>query len=227
MPVYNTPIKYLDAAIRSCIDQVYKNWELKIADDCSTDAKVRKRLDYWTQRDNRINIVFREENGHISRATQTAFDMVSTEWVALLDHDDVLAQNALAEVVSAIARHPDVEIIYSDEDKIDEEGHRSDPHFKPAYSRELFRSYNYLNHLTVHRSRNIRKIQGWRVGYEGSQDYDLNLRILEKIDVKNIHHIPKILYHWRAIEGFLLRKAGHRGKSYAFHAGENEQFRII
>ena len=168
-------------------------------------------------RDSRIKVVFREENGHIAHATNSAFALATGEWVAMLDHDDLLRPNALAEVALEIARHPDAEIIYSDEDKIDEHGRRYDHHFKPDFSRELFRSQNYLNHLTVHRAENIRAVGGWRPGFEGSQDYDLNLRIFERISAADIRHIPKVLYHWRAVRGSTAWAGSE--KSYAYTAG--------
>ncbi|MGH8544972.1 MAG: glycosyltransferase, partial [Gammaproteobacteria bacterium] len=201
MPVHNTPEKLLREAIESVRAQIYDRWELCIADDCSTELHVRKILDEYAKDDPRIKVVYRDENGHISRATNSAFDLASGSWVALLDHDDLLRPHSLAEVVLEIADHPDTELIYSDEDKLDAEGRRYDPYFKPEFSRELFRSQNYLNHLTVHRAENIRAVGGWRPGFEGSQDYDLNLRILECIDMASIRHVPKILYHWRAVEG--------------------------
>jgi GT2 family glycosyltransferase len=218
MPVYNTPAKLLEEAIDSVVGQIYLNWELCIADDRSTEPHVRRILEGWQRRDSRIKVVLREENGHISHATNSAFALATGEWIALLDHDDLLRPNALAEVALEVARHPDAELIYSDEDKLDASGRRYDPYFKPDFSRELFRSQNYLNHLTVHRAENIRAVGGWRPGFEGSQDYDLNLRIFERVDMGNIRHIPKVLYHWRAVEGSTAAAAGE--KNYAYTAGQ-------
>ncbi|TKT77686.1 glycosyltransferase family 2 protein [Aquamicrobium sp. LC103] len=217
MPVYDTPADLLDQAIASVAAQIYPNWELCIADDCSTAPHVRPLLEDWQRRDERIKLVFREENGHISRATNSAFALASGEWIALLDHDDLLRPHALAEVAFEIARHPAAELIYSDEDKLDAKGNRYDPFFKPDFSRELFRSQNYLNHLTVHRAENIRAVGGWRPGFEGSQDYDLSLRVFEGIDAANIRHIPKVLYHWRAVDGSTA--VSRDGKDYAHGAG--------
>ena len=218
MPVYNTPVKLLDEAIMSVRSQVYSNWELCITDDCSTNNLTKARLQQWAKEDNRIKVVYREENGHISNATNSAFEIANGEWVALLDHDDLLRENALAEVVLELNQHPDAQIIYSDEDKIDKDGVRYDPYFKPEFSRELFRSQNYFNHLTVHRAENIRAVGGWRIGYEGSQDYDLNLRIFERIPPETIRHIPKVLYHWRSIEGSTALAGSE--KDYAYDAGK-------
>lgn len=198
MPVYNTPEKLLDEAIASVTGQVYRNWELCIADDASSASWVRPALERWKAQDDRIKVVFRELNGHIAEATNSAFELVTGEYVAMLDHDDILRPNALAEVAFALERHPDAELIYSDEDKIEEGGRRRfDPFFKPEWNPDLFLAQNYFNHLTVHRTANIRAIGGWRKDYYGSQDYDLNLRIVRMIDTGKIVHIPKILYHWR------------------------------
>lgn len=218
MPVYNTPENLLEEAIASVAGQIYPDWELCIADDCSTAPHVRPILQRWSRSDSRIKLVFREENGHISHATNSAFALATGEWVAMFDHDDLLRPHSLAEIAFEVARHPDAELIYSDEDKIDGRGRRYDPYFKPDFSRELFRSQNYLNHLTAHRAENIRAVGGWRPGFEGSQDYDLNLRIIEGIDRANIRHIPKVLYHWRAVAGSTA--AAGSEKSYAYAAGK-------
>jgi GT2 family glycosyltransferase len=217
MPVYNTPKRLLEEAIESVRTQIYPHWQLCIADDCSTKPYVRRLLERRAAQDPRIRVVFREANGHISHATNSAFELAEGEWIALLDHDDVLRPHALAEVALEIAAHPGAQIVYSDEDKLDAHGHRCDPFFKPEFSRELFRSQNYLNHLTVHRAENIRAVGNWRPGFEGSQDYDLNLRILERIDEASIRHIPKVLYHWRAVEGSTAAEGS--AKTYAYTAG--------
>lgn len=217
MPVYNTPPILLRATIESVRDQIYDRWELCIADDRSTDPQVGRLLREYAVDDPRIKVTFREQNGHISAATNTAFELATGDWIALLDHDDILRNTALAEVALEISAHADAQLIYSDEDKIDANGRRFDAYFKPDFSRELFRSQNYLNHLTVHRASNIRAVGGWRSGYEGSQDYDLNLRIFEIIDPTKIRHIPKVLYHWRAVAGSTAASGSE--KSYALAAG--------
>jgi glycosyltransferase involved in cell wall biosynthesis len=217
MPVYNPKPNDLQAAIQSVANQLDPNWELCIADDASTDENVKSILDAAAKLDRRIKIVYRESNGHISEATNSAFALASGEYVGLLDHDDILREHALAEVVIAINGHPDVELLYSDEDKIDECGDRYDAFFKPDFSLDLFYSMNYLNHFTVHRAENLKKVKGWRKGFEGSQDYDINLRVIENIDRRKIVHIPKILYHWRAAAGSTARAGSEKG--YAFTAG--------
>jgi GT2 family glycosyltransferase len=212
MPVYNTPEKLLNEAIASVVGQIYPYWELCIADDASTAPWVKPTLTSWMERDPRIKAVFRAENGHIAEATNSAFDMATAEYVALLDHDDILRPHALAEVAFALDRRPDAELIYSDEDKIEEDGRRRfDPFFKPDWNPDLFLSQNYLNHLTVHRAANIRAVGGWRKDYFGSQDYDLNLRIVKRIDADKIVHIPKILYHWRLTAQSMAKDEGSKG----------------
>lgn len=218
MPVYKTPVELLDAAIKSVRAQLYSNWELCIADDASGSPELDTRLRYWMKTDRRIKVAFRETNGNISAATNSAFAMAQGEWVALLDHDDMLRPHALAELVLTAARKPDAQIIYSDEDKLDEEGQRYGPYFKPDFSPCLFYGQNYLNHLTAHRAANIRAVGGWREGFEGSQDYDLNLRILERVGADAVVHIPKVLYHWRAVAGSTAVAVSE--KSYAWEAGK-------
>ena len=159
----------------------------------------------------------RSTNGHISEATNSAFDLATGDFIALLDHDDVLREHALAETAIAINKNPNVQLIYSDEDKLNDYGGRYDPHFKPDFSPDLFLSQNYLNHLTVHAAQNIRRVGGWRKGFEGSQDYDLNLRIIETIAPSQIVHIPKVLYHWRASAGSTAKEGSEKG--YAYGAG--------
>ncbi|MVS97912.1 glycosyltransferase family 2 protein [Devosia marina] len=217
MPVYNAPKELLIEAIESVVNQVYQNWQLCIADDASTEPEVRAVLESYAAKDPRINVVFRERNGHISEASNSALEIVRGDWFALLDHDDVLRPHALLEIAIEVAAHPGAGLIYSDEDKIDGKGNRYDPFFKPDFSIHQLRSQNYFNHLTVHRTELVRAVGGWRKGFEGSQDYDLNLRIVEKLEPGQIRHIPKVLYHWRAAVGSTA-SAGS-AKSYAYLAG--------
>jgi GT2 family glycosyltransferase len=218
MPVFNTPEHLLRETIASVRSQIYENWELCIADDASPKPHVATVLRELADEDRRITFVQRSTNGHISEASNTAFELATGEWIAMLDHDDVLREHALAEIVLALNGYEGIEVIYSDEDKIDEEGRtRFDPNFKPDFSLDLFMTQNYLNHLTVHRAANIRKVGGWRKGFEGSQDYDLNLRVLELVSPDRVHHIPKILYHWRAVAGSTALSSDQ--KNYAFEAG--------
>lgn len=213
MPTYNTPARILEEAIASVHSQIYDNWELCIADDCSPGAWVRPVLEEWKAKDPRIKVVYRTVNGHIAEATNSAFEIATGEYVALMDHDDVLRPHALAEVVLALAGNPQAQILYSDEDKIDDEGRRFDPYFKPHWNPQLLLGQNYFNHLTVHRAENIRKVGGWRKDYYGSQDYDINLRIAAHLTKDEIVHIPKILYHWRATRDSAASDS--RQKNYA------------
>lgn len=195
MPVYAPPIHLLDAAIRSVVDQSYGNWELCIADDRSPGKEVRECLERWMAADKRIKVVFRTENGHISKASNTSLDLVSGEFIAFMDHDDLLSSDALYHIVTRINLKPDVDILYTDEDKVDEQGRHSDAHFKPQWCPDHLLSRNYFGHLVVMRSTVVRAIGGFREGFEGSQDYDLMLRAVEETD--RIEHIPRVLYHWR------------------------------
>jgi len=210
MPTYNTPEACLREAIDSVVGQIYENWELCIADDCSTLPHVRQVLQEYAERDHRLKVLFRSTNGHIANATNSAMELATAPWVAMLDHDDLLRPHSLAEIVFEINRHPDCQVIYSDEDKVDASGYRYDAFFKPDFSLELFRSQNYLNHLTVYRTENIRRYGGWDPDIIGSQDYDMSLRIIEGIREDQIRHIPKVLYHWRAIEGSTALSTGEK-----------------
>ena len=216
MPTYNSPLAYLRQAIESVQRQLYPHWELCIADDCSTDLGVGELLRDYTSKDARIKVYFRSGNGHISLASNSALDLVSGEWVALFDHDDLLTEHALYHVARHIRDSPHAHIIYSDEDKVDANGRRFSPHFKGNWNPELFFTQNYLSHLGVYRTELLRKIGGFRQGLEGSQDHDLVLRCLPHCPKGSIHHIAKVLYHWRAIEGSTALNAS--AKSYADEA---------
>ena len=196
-PVYNPPVDLLDEAIRSIRNQLYPNWELCIADDASKTENVHALLKQHAAEDSRIKLVLRTNNGHISESSNSALELATGEFVALMDHDDVLAEHALFWVADAIIKHPDAGLIYSDEDKIDLKGVRQDPYFKPDWNPDLFLSHNLISHLGVYRTALLREINGFRIGYEGSQDYDLALRCIEKLQPKQIIHIPRVLYHWR------------------------------
>jgi len=203
LPVYNPDLKFLEAAIDSVRQQIYERWDLCIADDASTDSNVRPFLESVAANDARIKLTFRERNGHISACSNSALKLATGDWCALLDQDDAFPANALALVALEIGRHPDAGLIYSDEDKIDEDGVRSNPFFKPDWNPELFLSQNYINHLGCYRADLLREIGGFREGFEGSQDYDLALRCVERLRQEQVRHIPRILYHWRMISGSL------------------------
>ncbi|APB69397.1 hypothetical protein PPYC1_02900 [Paenibacillus polymyxa] len=198
IPVYNVKQKWLEKAIDSIENQIYDNWEVCIADDCSTLSETIDLLGKLETKE-KFKVCFRAENGNISEASNTAADLASGEYIVLMDNDDELAPNALFEIVSVLQANKEVDILYSDDDKIDENGVRYAPQFKPDWSPELLLSYMYISHLFCFRTTLFRQVGGFRKGFEGTQDYDLALRITEK--TSQIHHIPKILYHWRAIEG--------------------------
>jgi glycosyltransferase involved in cell wall biosynthesis/LmbE family N-acetylglucosaminyl deacetylase len=217
LPVYNAPVKFLKCAIESVRTQLYTHWELCIADDASTDRDVKAWLEHYVKLDPRIRVEFRTENGHISKASNTALGMAKGEFVALLDQDDVLPEYALYYVAKAIEAHSDVGIIYSDEDKLDEQENRCNPYFKPDWNYELFLGQNFICHLGVYRRSLLNHIGGFREGFEGSQDHDLALRCVEHLQPHQIIHIPRILYHWRVhVESTAY---GIDAKPYALTAG--------
>lgn len=217
MPVYNVEIKWLEKCIDSVINQTYDNWELCISDDASTDPKIKKCLEAYEKKEPRIKVVFRKENGHISLATNSALEIATGEFIALLDNDDELPPHALFEVVKVLNERPELDVIYSDEDKIDAEGNRFDPHFKADWSPDTLMGNNYISHLGVYRSSIVKSLGGFRKGYEGSQDYDLVLRVTEQIPEDHIYHIDKVLYHWRTIPGSTASSG--EAKSYIYDSG--------
>lgn len=217
MPVYNVEEEWLTKCIQSVQGQVYENWELCMSDDASTDPKVKPLLEKFVAQDERIKVVYRKENGHISKATNSALEIATGEFCALLDNDDELAPIALYEVVKRLNENQELDLIYSDEDKIDMQGNRFDPAFKPDYSPDLLLGTNYISHLGVYRTTILHEIKGFRVGYEGSQDYDLVLRFVEQTTPDRIAHIPKILYYWRILP--TSTAADQSTKGYAFDAG--------
>lgn len=198
MPVCDPNPEWLSAAVESVRRQLYTNWELCIADDASVSPEIHRLLKGFVLTDPRIKVHFRKERGHIATCSNTAMKSATGEWVALLDHDDLLSADALFCVASAINRNPSLKLIYSDEDKIDATGNtRSSPYFKPDWDYDLFCHQNLISHLGVYRRDTLEEIGGFRSGFDGSQDYDMAFRFIERITEKEIHHIPKVLYHWR------------------------------
>ncbi len=211
LPVYNTPEKLLVAAIESVRRQLYENWELCISDDASKQPHVRKVLERYQRKDpKRIKVVLRETNGHISANSNSALALAHGEFIALLDHDDELRAHALACVALELDAHPEADVVYSDEDKIDENGHRYDHYFKPDWNPDLFNVQNFISHLGVYRTLLVREVGGFRVGYEGSQDWDLAMRVIERSAPDRIRHIPRILYHWRSVPGSTAMLIGEK-----------------
>jgi GT2 family glycosyltransferase len=197
VPVFNPDLAHLEAAVRSVQQQIYTRWELCLADDASTRPDVKRRLERLAASDPRIKCVYRDANGHISAASNSALELATGQFVALLDQDDLLPKHCLAVMAEAIQRHPEAQILYSDEDKINDKGVQHDPHFKPDWNELLFRSQNFLSHLGVYRRELVNKVGGFRVGFEGSQDHDLALRCVEQVRPDQIVHVPLVLYHWR------------------------------
>lgn len=196
IPTYNTPDKFLRECIGSVINQTYWNWEICIVDDASTDEKVREIIKEYASSNKKIKYSFRSRNGHISKASNDALKLASGEFIGLLDHDDSLWPNALYEVAKVINKDPTVDFIYSDEDKLEEDGKtHTEPFLKPDWSPDYLRSINYIAHFSVVRKKIVDEIGGFRPGFEGAQDWDLFLRITRRTD--NIVHIPSILYSWR------------------------------
>lgn len=214
VPVYNTEEKFLRECIESALGQTYKNIELCLADDNSSDKKIKPILEEYKKKDPRVKVIYRKENGNISEATNSALDIASGEFVALLDNDDVLAKNAIEENIRVINER-DVDFIYSDEDKLNEKGKRCYPHFKPDWSPDTILSLNYITHLAVIRTSIVKKIGGFRTKYNGAQDHDLFLRVSEQTE--KIYHIRKILYHWRMSK--TSTAASGSNKEYASNAG--------
>lgn len=196
MPAYEPDITIFKKAIESVRNQIYENWELVIVDDYSEKNRLSDVVEEYSTVDKRIIFSRLDKNSNISIATNKAVEMCKGEFIFLMDHDDTIEKNALFEVINTINNQPNVDIIYSDDDKISMDGVRYDPQFKPDYSPELLLSYMYFSHIFVIRKTLFEEIGGCRVGYEGAQDYDLALRATEK--TCNIVHIPKVLYHWRA-----------------------------
>lgn len=223
MPVFNADHEHLRSAIRSVKNQTYENWQLLISDDCSTDEQVRVIIEEERNYDARIHVEYRQENGHICKATNSALDMASgLGWVVFLDHDDELTQHALYMVARELNLHPDTKFIYSDSDKLDANENRVAPYFTPDFSYELLLGQNYVTHLCAYKCDVVKRIGGLREGLEGSQDWDLTLRYMEEEcgtppDPKFIRHIPSVLYHWRLTNNSTSTSIA--AKPYALAAG--------
>jgi GT2 family glycosyltransferase len=198
MPVHNPPQKLLREALASVRGQIYPHWELCIADDASTDPRVRTMLEKAAASEPRIKTVFLASNRGIAGASNAALQLASGSWIALLDHDDLLSADALFLVAKAARAFPETRLFYSDEDKITEHGLRFNPYFKPDWNQTLLRSHNLVTHLAVYRADFLRELEGFRGGFDGAQDYDLALRCSEKARPEQIVHLPHVLYHWRS-----------------------------
>jgi GT2 family glycosyltransferase len=201
VPTYNTEPKWLDRCIQSVTTQIYDRWELCIYDDASSNTATRECLQKWQASHPNIKVELGKDNLHIAGATNRALKLATGEFIALLDHDDELSPQALYLVVKTINKHPELDLLYSDEDKLDPKGNRTAPYFKPDWNPDLLQSQNYINHLSVYRASIVRELGGFREGVDGAQDWDLAFRVTESIPVSHIYHIPYVLYHWRIISG--------------------------
>lgn len=215
MPVWEVKEEYFRHAVDSIISQTYKNWELCIVDDGSKSPHIKPLLEEYANKDDRIKISFSEINEHISLTTNKCFDLSSGDYVLLMDNDDMLVKDALMAYVEGINLHPDADVVYSDEDKIDDNNERFDPYFRPNYNPDMLYANMYIVHSLY--SRDIFEKAGkLRKGYEGSQDFDLVLRVMELTE--KIYHIPYILYHWRFSEASTA--ASHDNKPYVIDAAK-------
>lgn len=216
IPVYNTDEKWLRLCVKSVLNQVYDNWELCLVDGCSTKTHIRKVLEEYIEQDNRIKGKFLSENKGIAGNSNEALALASGEFIGFLDHDDELAPDAIYEVVKKLNEKQDIDFIYTDEDKISTAGTRLDPYFKPDWSPDMLRSHNYITHFAVIRRKGIDEVGGFREDYDGSQDYDLFLRVTEI--TSKIAHVPRVLYHWRMVP--LSAASIGNAKPYAYVAAK-------
>jgi glycosyltransferase involved in cell wall biosynthesis len=215
-PVYNPPARALKACIKSVRKQNFADWEWCIVNDCSTKPHVRKILNRLAARDSRVRIAHRTTNGGIVAASQDGLDMATGEFVALLDHDDVIAKRALKRVDEELKSDDTIDYVYTDEDKIDSKGRHYDVFRKPDFDPVRLRGQNYCCHFSVFRNSLLDEIGGFRAGFDGSQDYDLILRATER--ARKVAHIPAILYHWRVVPGSAAGDV--HAKPYAYDAGK-------
>jgi O-antigen biosynthesis protein len=217
-PIYNTPMHFLMEAINSVRGQIYPHWELCIVDDNSPNPELAPAMEALAASEPRIKFYRRPENGHISAASNTAIEMATGTWLAFLDHDDLLADCAFALMALKMAEQPDLGVIYSDKDKITESGERLQPFFKTEFDPLLLMAQNYLCHLALYRKDLVDQVGGFREGYEGSQDWDLALRVTELLKPAQIGHVPRVLYHWRIHSNSTAGSLS--AKSYAADAGQ-------
>ena len=216
-PVYHTPPLYLRQMIESVQKQSYENWELCITNASPSNAEVTKILADYARNDHRICVTEVEENLGIAQNTNEALNLASGEYVGFLDHDDLLAADALYEVVRRLNENPELEMIYTDEDKVTDDLEKHfQPHFKPEFNLDLIRANNYICHFCVIRRELVLEVGGFRKEFDGAQDYDLFLRCIEK--TKGISRIPRILYHWRVHKASTADNPA--SKEYAFEAGK-------
>ena len=215
VPMYNTPVNFFEELVNNLIDQTYTNWELCLADG---SKEKNSEIEEICQRDKRIKYKFLNDNKGISGNTNAALELATGDYISLLDHDDLLPVYSLYEIVKCINENPDVEFIYTDEDKFEKlGGRRYDPHFKPDFAIDTLRSNNYICHFSTFKRELMDKLGGFRSKYDGAQDYDIIIRMSELTD--KIVHIPKVLYHWRVHPNSTAAATAGDAKPYAFEAG--------
>ncbi len=215
VPVFNPEPHFLNCCIRSVLYQTYPHWELCLADDCSTDAGIKSLLQSWAAKDSRIKLTFHQENRGISETTNSAAKLAEGEYLGFLDNDDELTPDCLFHVVEAVNR-TDARIVYTDEDLVGDDATRHSAFFKPDFNLNLLHSHNYITHFLVVERRLFAEVGGFDPSYDGAQDYDLILRLTGKSE--QIVHIPRILYHWRALKS--STSVNHSQKPYAHEAGK-------
>ncbi|WP_348923314.1 glycosyltransferase [Enterococcus rotai] len=216
VPVYNVEEKWLDACVSSLQNQYYENWELCLADDASPSDYIKPLLKKYADADDRIKVIYREENGHISEATNSALTIATGDYIGFMDNDDELAPQALYEVVKALNEDRTIDFIYTDEDKVTESGKRFNAFYKSKWNSELILNHNYITHFVVVKRSLLEKTGGLKTEFNGAQDYDFVLRATE--NAENIAHIPGMMYHWRAIESSTALNPESKG--YAYVAGQ-------
>lgn len=219
MPTYNTPIELLRECMEAMLGQTYQNFEICIADDNSPDPAVAEMLDDYANKYSNVKFTRRKNNGHISAATNTALSTATGDFIVLIDHDDKIPDFTLFIAAYYINKHPEADILFSDEDKITSDGNRLHPYFKSDFNKFLMYGHNMVSHLGIYRRSLVEKVGGFRLGLEGSQDYDLLLRCFEQTSRERIIHIPHVLYHWRIIPGSTAMSADQ--KNYAVVAAHN------
>ncbi len=215
MPVYNPPEPFFGFAVRSILDQYFTDWELCMVDDASTDASVWPKMQSYATSDRRIKVSRRIRNGHISRATNAAAELASGEYLAFIDQDDELAPRCLEHMARYLAKYPDTDLLYTDDDKINEQGVRYAAQFKQDFDPFQLLSFMALGHIMCVRRVLYEALGGFRAGFEGSQDYDFALRAVEH--ARHVGHVPSVAYHWRSLPGSTA--AGGGEKAYSFNAG--------
>ena len=214
VPVYNPPSNILNCCIRSVLYQAYPHWELCLADDCSTDGEIRKLLNYWAAKDARIKLIFNRENQGISKTTNAAANLATGEYIGFLDNDDEISPGCLYHIAETINKTK-ARVIYTDEDLVGDDSSRHSTFYKPDFNLNLLYSHNYITHFVVVDKELFWAIGGLNSARDGAQDYDLILRLSE--ETEKIAHIPRVLYHWRALDS--STSLNHDQKSYAHEAG--------